>query len=82
MSIYASEEFLKTVGDKYGWVAGYNTDGELRLILPYTLIKKFIFNMVRFRVETIPITVEFTDKEEKVFLNSVVKYFRDIWVLT
>ncbi len=76
LSIYASEAFLKTLGDEYGWLGGFNHRGELRCILPYTIVHKAIFHMVRFRVETIPIDNHLTIEEEKTFLNDVVKYFR------
>lgn len=78
LSIYASEEFLKTLGDEYGWLGGFNHNGELRCILPYTIVHKAIFHMVRFRVETIPIDNELNIGEEKDFLNDVVKYFRKV----
>jgi len=77
-SIYASEPFLKTVGDEYGWIGGFDDNGKLRCILPYTIIRKAIFRMVRFRVETIPIDDDLNLDEEKSFLNSAVKYFRTI----
>lgn len=78
LSIFASEPFLKAVGDEYGWLGGIDESGKLRCILPYTIIKKAIFRMVRFRVETIPLNGEFDVKEEKEFLNSAIKYFRSI----
>jgi len=78
LSIYASEHFLKGVGDEYGWIGGMNRTGRLRCILPYTIIKKANFRMVRFRVETIPLDKNFTVEEEKSFLNSVIEYFRSI----
>jgi len=78
LSIYASEPFLKAVGDEYGWLGGYDSVGELRCILPYTIVRKAIFRMVRFRVETIPVGKEITLEEEKLFLNSVIDYFRSI----
>jgi hypothetical protein len=78
LSIYASEPFLKAVGDEYGWVGGFDEDGKLRCFLPYTIIKKAFFQMVRFRVETIPIGEEISINQEKSFLNSVVAYFRNL----
>ncbi len=78
MSIYASEPFLKAVGDEYGWIGGIDASGKLRCILPYTIIRKAIFRMVRFRVETIPLCEEIAVEEEKSFLNSAVEYFRSI----
>jgi hypothetical protein len=78
LSIYASEHFLKGVGDEYGWIGGTDLSGRLRCVLPYTIIKKTIFRMVRFRVETILLDGDFTIEEEKSFLNNVIKYFRSI----
>jgi hypothetical protein len=76
LSIYASEKFLQTLGDEYGWLGGFNNRSELRCILPYTIVHKSIFHMVRFRVETIPIDTRLSTVEEKYFLNNVVNYFR------
>lgn len=76
LSIYASEPFLKLVGDEYGWLGGFDHSGNLRCILPYTIIRKAIFRLVRFRVETIPFNSELSVEEEKNFLNCVVDYFR------
>jgi len=76
LSIYASEQFLKAVGDEYGWLGGTHDSGKLLCILPYTIIKKVIVRMVRFRVETIPLEEELEVEEEKSFLNSAVEYFR------
>jgi len=42
LSIYASESFLRTVGDEYGWIGGVDDFGELRCILPYTVVQKAI----------------------------------------
>lgn len=78
LPIFASESFLKAVGDEYGWLGGMDETGKLRCLLPYTIIKKAIFRLVRFRVETIAVDKELSIDEEKAFLNSVVKYFRSI----
>jgi hypothetical protein len=78
LSIYASESFLKTVSDEYGWIGGVDDSGKLRCVLPYTVIRKAIFRMVRFRVETIPLGEGLEEEEEKAFLNSAVEYFRSI----
>jgi hypothetical protein len=78
LSIFASEAFLKVVGDEYGWLGGIDNSGKLRCILPYTIIRKALVRMVRFRVETIPVAGEIGPDEEKSFLNSVVAYFRSI----
>jgi lipid II:glycine glycyltransferase (peptidoglycan interpeptide bridge formation enzyme) len=47
-------------------------------VLPYTIIRKAIFRMVRFRVETIPMAQGFDVSEEKDFLNGTIKYLRSI----
>lgn len=78
ISIYASEPFLKSVGDEYGWLGGIDEIGSLRCILPYTVIRKAIFRMVRFRVETLPVGGGLALEEEKSFLNSAISYFRSI----
>ena len=78
LPIFAGESFLKAVGDVYGWLGGFSKHDELRCILPYTVIRKAIFRMVRFRVETIPIEGELEVQEEKSFLNNAIKYFRSI----
>ena len=78
MPFYASEYFLKTVGDEYGWLGGFTESGELRCILPYTIIRKAFFRLVRFRVETIPRGEGLDVKEEKAFLNSAIEYFRSM----
>jgi lipid II:glycine glycyltransferase (peptidoglycan interpeptide bridge formation enzyme) len=78
LSIYASEPFLEAVGDAYGWIGGFDDSDTLRCILPYTVIRKAIFRMVRFRVETIPLGEGLEIVEEKSFLTSAIKYFRSI----
>lgn len=78
LPIFAHESFLKGVGDEYGWLGGVDESGKLRCILPYTLIRKAIFRMVRFRVETIPLEDGLEVSEEKAFLNSAVDYFRSM----
>ena len=78
LSIYASEPFLKSTGDEYGWLAGVDEAGIKRCILPYTIVRKTTVRMVRFRVETIPLVDDFEVEEEKSFLNSAIEYFRSI----
>jgi hypothetical protein len=76
LPIYAYEAFLKAVSDEYGWIGGTDTSGKLRCVLPFTVIRKPAFRMVRFRVETIPVGQELQIDEERSFLNSAVDYFR------
>jgi hypothetical protein len=74
LSIYASEKFLEAVGDEYGWLGGIDETGKIVCILPYTIIRKLMFRMARFRVEVIPLERELSIDEEKDFLNSVVQF--------
>ena len=76
LSIFASESFLKNVSDEYGWLGGFNDADQLRCMLPYTIIKKAILRLVRFRVETIPISSDLSIEEEKSFLNNIVEFFQ------
>jgi hypothetical protein len=78
LPIFASEPFLKSVGDEYGWLGGIDDSGKLCCILPYMILRKAIFRMVRFPVETILVDQELDVAEEKSFLNSAVEYFRTI----
>lgn len=76
LPIFAKEEFLKAVGDEYGWLGGVDESGDLRCLLPYTMVRKAGVTMVRFRVETIPWGAGLDVVEETSFLNSVVLHFR------
>lgn len=76
LPIFAKEEFLKAVGDEYGWLGGIDGSGALRCILPYTIVRKAGLRLVRFRIETIPLGAGLDVVAEKRFLNSVVEYFR------
>lgn len=80
LPIFASEPFLNSVGDGYGWLGGFDSDGTRRCILPYTIVRKAIWRMARFRVETIPVKGELTIDEERAFLNAVVEYLRKMSV--
>lgn len=76
LPIYASAEFLKSESNQFGWIGGIEEPGRLRCILPYNIITKFGFRMVRFRTETIPWQEKLDIEEEKAFLNGVVEHFR------
>ncbi|MBN1479182.1 hypothetical protein EH223_15935 [candidate division KSB1 bacterium] len=78
LPIFASESFLKAVGDEYGWLGGCDASQKVRCILPYTVIKKLMMRLVRFRVETIPVDGILDIQEEKSFLNSAIGFFRSI----
>lgn len=76
LPVFAKEEFLRAVGDEYGWLGGTDESGTLRCVLPYTIVRKAGLRMVRFRVETIPCGAGLDVLGEKSFLNSVVQHFR------
>ena len=76
LSIYASPSFLKTVSDEYGWIGGFDRSGALLCVLPFCVIRKFIFRLVRFPVQTIMVERELDISEEKAFLNRVVEHFK------
>lgn len=76
LPIFAKAEFLRAVGDEYGWLGGVDECGSLRCVLPYTVIRKAGVRMVRFRNETFPCGTGVDVLGEKSFLNSVVQYFR------
>ncbi len=78
LSIYAAEKYLKLVGDEYGWLGGFDEAGVQRCILPYTIVRKPLIRMVRFRIETIPTGEGLGIEEEREFLNNAVEYFRGI----
>ena len=76
LPIFARESFLEAVGDEYGWLGGIDESGRLRCVLPYTIIRKAIFRLVRFRVATISLGEQLDIAEERSFLNGVITYFR------
>jgi hypothetical protein len=80
LPVYASEAFLRTVSDDYGWIGGTDGAGELRCVLPYTVIRKAGFRIVRFRLATVPLEGELDLSEEKAFLNNATEYLRSTGV--
>lgn len=76
LSIYASESFLKTVSDDYGWIGGIDNSGDLLCVLPYSVIRKSVFRLIRFPVQTLPLNGELDVEKEREFLNSAVGHFR------
>lgn len=77
LSIYASEQFLSSFGGEYGWIGGMNDAGVVVCFLPYFIIKKSIFRMVRFPVQTILIDPNLSIEKERVFLNKIVEFLRN-----
>jgi len=78
LSVYASEPFLRAVADEYGWIGGVNSEGVLRCILPYTIIRKAHIRLARFRVETVPLDRELEIYEEKTFLDDAMNLLRSL----
>ncbi len=76
LPIYASEPFLRATADEYGWLGGLDRDGRLCCILPFTIVRKAVWRMVRFRVETIAVAGAFSEADETTFLNLAMAYFR------
>ncbi len=76
LPVFARAEFLKAVGDEYGWLGGIDDSGALRCILPYTIIRKAGLRLVRFRVETILKEPALDVASERSFLDGVVTHFR------
>jgi lipid II:glycine glycyltransferase (peptidoglycan interpeptide bridge formation enzyme) len=72
-SIFASNRFLDSVGNTYGWIGGYGNGGVLRLVLPFTIVQRIFLKMARFRIEPIKIDKTITFEEEKKFLTEVIK---------
>jgi hypothetical protein len=69
---------LRAVSDEYGWIGGFDEGGTLCCVLPYTVIRKASVRLIRFRVETIPISEDFSIADEKEFLNSTINYLSSI----
>ncbi len=67
LPVFAKEEFLRAVGDEYGWLGGIDESGTLRCVLPYTIIRKAGLRMVRFRVETIPCVAGLDERRKNAF---------------
>ncbi|MGB9836083.1 MAG: lipid II:glycine glycyltransferase FemX [Candidatus Saccharicenans sp.] len=76
--IFAAPDFLKAVGDESGWLGGFDEANRLLCYLPFTIIKKPFFKLVRFRIETILLDQNLKPEEEKRFLNLVVDYFKKV----
>ena len=76
LPIFASEPFLKAVGDDCGWIGGVDDSGKQLCILPYVVTRAMGIRMVRFRVETIPLVENFDIEEERDFLTSAVGNLR------
>jgi hypothetical protein len=78
LSIFASESFLKTVSDDYGWLGGIDNSGKMLCVLPYSVIHKASFRLIRFPTQTIPLEGNMDVETERDFLNKVAEHFRTI----
>ncbi|MFO1313554.1 MAG: peptidoglycan bridge formation glycyltransferase FemA/FemB family protein [Burkholderiales bacterium] len=78
MPVFASERFLRLVGDEVGWLGGVDDRGSLRCILPYTVVHKGPFRLARFRVETLPVNGTLDVEEERQFLESAMVHLRTL----
>ena len=68
LPIFATENYLKSKSDNYGW---FVTDD---FILPFTIEKKLIFKRLIFTTDTIYLNKSLTTLEEKEFLNEITTY--------
>jgi hypothetical protein len=76
LPIFAKDSFLASVGDEHGWLGGYASSEKMECFLPYTIIRRPAFRMVRFRLEVFPLAGEMDPGREKAFLNEAVRHFR------
>jgi hypothetical protein len=73
-SIFASDFYLRTIGEQYGWIGGYVTD-RLFFVLPFAIKSRLVFKSLVFTSDTIYMSPEAGVDQEKEFLNGVIKYF-------
>lgn len=74
LPVFASGPFLASLSDERGWIGGVDPDGRLRCVLPYVIIRKGVFRMVRFPVETIDLCGDLTVDMERQFLGEAVRH--------
>jgi hypothetical protein len=80
LPIFASERYLRLLGNEYGWIGGVDDSGNLACILPFVVVSKAVFRLVRFPVETILLDSSIDAEQEKRFLNGAVEHLRDLKV--
>ena len=73
LPVFASPQFLKLIAGEHGWLGGTDVTGRLRFVLPFTVIRKPGFRLIRFPTETVALGEEASVGEEKSFLNAVIR---------
>jgi hypothetical protein len=71
LPIFATENYLKSKSDEYGW---FVTDG---FVLPFTIEKKLFIKRLIFTTDTIYLKENLTILEEKEFLNEIISYCKE-----
>ena len=74
-SIFASEHYLRSQSNEYGWIGGYD-EKKLYYILPYVKFKNFLYKLVRFPTATIHVEINRTNNEKE-FLEKIIEYFKE-----
>jgi hypothetical protein len=80
LPVFASDRYLRLVGSEYGWLGGVDDGGDLACLLPFVVIKRAVFRLVRFPVETILLKAGINADKERAFLNGAVEHFRSMKV--
>jgi hypothetical protein len=78
LPIFAQARFLQAVGERFGWIGGFDGAGICRCVLPYTVVCRAGVRMARFRVETIPLCEDFGIEEEAAFLEKAACFLKSI----
>ena len=76
LPIFASERYLQLLGNEYGWIGGIDNSGNLACLLPFVVLSKALFRLVRFPVETILLSSSVDAEQEKMFLNGAMEHIR------
>ena len=76
LPIFASERYMRLLGEEYGWLAGVGGDGQYVCILPFVVVEKAMFRLVRFPSETIPLGPALAEETERAFLNGAIDCLR------
>jgi len=74
LPVFASPGYLRTVSPDYGWIGGFDGSRTMVCLLPYSVIRKSIFHLIRFPIETIRIDPDLDIGQERAFLNAVIRH--------